>query len=79
MVSEQIDIAVKYRFSDLGEEGTKVLQGSKVTFKGFIGVIFKLFGFLLRSSSCRAAQEEMESLKRYCEGQPASAMDDHGL
>ena len=76
MVGDQFDIQVKYKFTDLGAEGTRVLQGPKVSGKGMAGFFFKFFGWLMRSASCQAAQREMDSLKAFCE---RSAVDDDGL
>jgi uncharacterized protein YndB with AHSA1/START domain len=69
MVGEQFQMQVKYTFTDKGAEGVRVLQGTRITGKGILAVIFKLFGRFMIKSGCQAAQRELENLKAYCERQ----------
>jgi len=74
MTGKHFDIEADYRFDDLGGGRTRVTQSSTVNGKGLLSLAFTLFGWLMSKSSCKAAQDEMESLRRYCEAQiPAPA------
>lgn len=72
MTSPSFDILAEYDFEDLGGR-TRVTQRSTVTPKGFVKLIFILFGWAMKKSSCRAAENELESLKQHLEnGEGAS-------
>ena len=66
LTGKHFDIEAEYIFEDL-QGTTQVTQRSTVKGKGLTGVIFTLFGWAMKKSSCKAAQEEMESLRRFCE------------
>lgn len=66
MTGGSFDIDVEYRFEDLRGK-TRVTQKSDVKGKGFMRVLLPVMGVLMRKSSCRALQNELDSLKRHCE------------
>ena len=68
MTGDMFDLDVEYSFEDLGER-TRVYQTSDVTPKGMIKIFFLLFGWLMKKSSCKALDNELESLKKFCESQ----------
>ena len=66
------DIEAEYHFEDLGGR-TRVTQETTVHGKGLTRVMFFLFGWLMNKQSCKAANNELESLKAKLEsgaGQP---------
>lgn len=72
LTGDMFDIEADYTFEDLGGR-TRVTQKSNVTGKGFFRVVLFLCGWLMTKSSCKATQNELNSLKRFCEEQPAPA------
>jgi len=64
---DMFNIDAIYQFEKLSEQETRVTQDSRVTPKGFMKVFFVLFGWLMKKSGCDGVQEELESLKTYCE------------
>ncbi len=68
---DSFDIDAEYTFEDLSGR-TRVTQRSSVTAKGWFKIFLLLFGWVMRKSSCDAASQELESLKRFCESQPDS-------
>ncbi len=66
MVGDYFDIIAEYRFEDLGGR-TRVTVCSSVKGKGFTSVMFFLFGWLMKKSSCDAQSKELESLKSHAE------------
>jgi len=69
---DQFDIDVEYTFEDLAGR-TRVTQDSKVQAKGLFRVFLFCFGWLFKRASCKAQENELASLKNYCEGAPAEA------
>ncbi len=71
LVGAQFDIEARYAFEDLGGR-TRVTQVSSVKPKTLaFKIIFGCFGWLMKKSSCNAANKEMESLKRHLENDEA--------
>jgi hypothetical protein len=68
MVGKQFDIFAEYTFEDLGGR-TRVNQRSVVTAKGFMKIVFIFMGWMMKKSSCDAAQKEFDNLKRLLEKQ----------
>jgi hypothetical protein len=66
MKGKQFDIEADYRFDDLGGR-TRVTQRSTVKGKGVVKVMFLLFGWLMRKSSCNALEKELACLKMLIE------------
>jgi len=66
MKGKQFDIEAEYMFEDRGG-GTRVTQRSSVHGKGFVKVIFFLFGWLMKKSSSSALENELHNLKRLME------------
>ncbi|QDU36350.1 Polyketide cyclase / dehydrase and lipid transport [Maioricimonas rarisocia] len=71
LTGRQFDIEAVYTFEDLGGQ-TRVTQHSVVEGKGFFKVFLALFGWAMHKANCQATQRELESLKTYCETQPAT-------
>lgn len=74
LTGEAFDIEVAYLFEDLSGR-TRVTQVSDIAPKGFLKVIFVLFGWMMKKSSCRALEKELNSLKSFCEQQSAAAAE----
>ncbi|MGI9455572.1 MAG: SRPBCC family protein [Aeoliella sp.] len=72
MTGDMFDLDVEYTFDDLGGR-TRVTQRSQIKGKGWVKVMFFLFGWMMNKSSCNALENEFESLKRFCESQPVAA------
>jgi uncharacterized protein YndB with AHSA1/START domain len=71
MTGKMFDIEAAYTFEDLGYR-TKVTQLSNVKGKGGMQLFFLLFGWLMNKSSRDGLAKELNSLKKYCESQPAA-------
>lgn len=71
MKGKQFDMAVEYRFEDLGGQ-TRVTQRSVVQAKGFLKLFFTLFGRLMNKASCEAQARELASLKAKAEALPTN-------
>lgn len=67
LTGKMFDIDVVYRFEAVTPERTRVTQISIVTPKGFLKLIFTLFGWMMVKANCDAALKELNQLKRYCE------------
>ena len=63
---KSFDLDVEYQFEVVGE-GTRVTQISDVHPKGFLKIIFALFGWLMVRSSGDELTKELQSLKSFCE------------
>lgn len=74
MTGDAFDIEAEYTFEDISGR-TRVTQKSTVTGKGFFKVFMALFGWLMDKSSCKALEKELDSLKRFCEREPAATSD----
>lgn len=72
LTGELFDIESEYRFEDLAT-GVRVTQATSVTGKGFFRLFMLAFGWLLKGSHCKASEEELASLKRFCESTAAAA------
>ena len=62
LTGKMFDIDAEYRFEDLGGR-TRVTQESTVYGKGFVKVMFFLFGWLMKKQGREAVNHELESLK----------------
>ncbi len=63
---EHFSIKVVYQFESI-ENGTRVTQDSYVRPEHWLmKIMFSTMGWLMKSGSCKALQEELESLKQYC-------------
>ena len=60
------EIDVHYLFEDL-DGRTRVTQRSVVGGKGFVKVMFTLFGWAIKGAGCKTQENELQSLKRHCE------------
>ena len=66
LAGASFDIDVEYRFEDLGGR-TRVTQVSHVQGKGLMRLMLGCCGWMMKKSSCDAAQKELDSLKQFCE------------
>jgi uncharacterized membrane protein len=67
LTGKSFDIEAEYRFEDLNGGRTRVTQESTVSGKGFVKVMFFLFGWLMNKQGCKAVTNELESLKQKLE------------
>jgi len=74
LVGDSFDIDAAYFFEPI-PEGTRVTQKAVISPKGFLKVVFFLFGWAMRKSSCNEVGKELDSLKSVVESQdePAGA------
>ncbi len=72
LTSDMFDIETEFIFEDLSER-TLVTQRANVTGKGIYKLIMFLIGWLMKKSHCKASDNELVSLKRFCENQPNPA------
>ncbi|MAG93913.1 MAG: hypothetical protein CMJ48_09210 [Planctomycetaceae bacterium] len=70
LTGDMFDIETEYRFEDLSGR-TRVTQRANVKGKGFFKVFMFLFGWMMGKSHCKATENELESLKRFCESSTA--------
>ena len=68
LTGTMFDIETEFTFEDLSGR-TRVTQTADVTGKGFFKLFMFLFGWMMHKSHCKASEDELESLKRFCEGQ----------
>ncbi len=66
LTGQQFDVEAEYLFEDLGGR-TRVTQRSTVAPKGFLKIVFFLFGWMMKKSTCKAVQNELNNLKRLME------------
>ncbi|QEG38512.1 SRPBCC family protein [Roseimaritima ulvae] len=66
LTGKSFDIEAEYRFDDLNGR-TRVTQESTVTGKGFVRIMFFLFGWLMNKQGCDAVRKELQSLKEKLE------------
>ena len=71
---KMFDIDAEYTFEDLSGR-TRVTQHSQVTAKGFFRVFLFLFGWMMKKSSCKALDDELNSLKQFCEQRAPAAIN----
>lgn len=69
LTGEMFDIETAFSFEDLSGR-TRVTQFANVTGKGFFKVFMSLFGWMMNKAHCKASDNELASLKQYCEQQP---------
>ena len=66
LTGQMFDIETEYEFEDLSGR-TRVTQRAAVTGKGFFKVFMFLFGWMMNKSHCKASENELQSLKKFCE------------
>ena len=66
MQGKQFRMEVNYTFTE-NDNRTQVTQHSQVHAKGFLKVMFALFGWAMKKSGCDALDKELASLKKCCE------------
>jgi hypothetical protein len=74
LTGEMFDIETEYLFEDLAGR-TRVTQRADVAGKGFFKLFMFLFGWLMNKSHCKATENELHSLKRFCEEYPGPSTD----
>ena len=67
MTGKRFDIEATYQFEDLGNGRTRVSEDAVISPKGFMKVFLTLFGWMFRTSGCKAMENELLSLKRLLE------------
>lgn len=67
LTGRSFDIEAEYRFEALNGR-TRVTQESTVSGKGFVRIMFFLFGWLMNKQGCKAVSRELENLKKKLEG-----------
>ena len=72
LTGKLFDIEAAYMFEDLGGR-TRVTQVSNVYGKGFFKLFLRLFGRMMQKASCSATENELVSLKRFCEAREATS------
>ncbi len=65
------DIDTQFTFDDLSGR-TRVTQSADVTGNGLFKVLLFLFGCMMSRLHCRASEQELKSLKRFCENRNAA-------
>lgn len=73
LVGQQFDIDLTYNFEALDENRTRVTQISTVTPKGYLKIVFALFGWMMNKSNCDALQQELLALKTEAENHQPTA------
>lgn len=66
LVGDTFDIEAAYLFESTSS-GTRVTQKSVISPKGFLKVVFFLFGWMMGKAGCDEAQKELDNLKRVLE------------
>ena len=66
MTGDHFDIESEFTFEELAGR-TRVTQTATVNAKGFFKLFMFLFGWMMNKSHCKASEDELNSLKRYCE------------
>lgn len=66
LTNDMLDIETEFTFEDLSGR-TRVTQTANVSGKGFYKLLMFLFGWLMNKSSCKSSEDELNSLKRFCE------------
>jgi len=61
------EIDAAYDFESLDYQRTRVTQHSTVTGKGFLKIVFSLFGWLMVKAGAKAQEAELVNLKRMLE------------
>ncbi len=74
LIGEMFDIEAEYRFEDMNGR-TRVTQESTVKGKGFLKIMFFLFGWFMNKQSCQAVTEELKNLKKQLEAGARQAED----
>lgn len=67
LTGKMFDIDAEYRFEDLNGR-TRVTQESTVKGKGFVRIVFFLFGWLMTRQNCKVVNDELDNLKMKLEG-----------
>lgn len=67
LTGDMFDIDTEFTFEDLSGR-TRVTQTADVTGKGFFRLFMFLFGWMMYRSHCKSSENELECLKRFCEG-----------
>lgn len=72
MTHKSLDLDVLYTFEEI-PSGTRVTQNSHAIGKGVFKIMLPLMGWMMKKSTCDAQQNELHSLKKYCEEQIPTA------
>ena len=66
LAGTKFNIVADYDFTDLGDR-TRVTQSAEITGKGFLKVVFFLFGRAMQKAGSKAQESELGNLKRIME------------
>ena len=72
MTGTMFDIETEFRFEDLSGR-TRVTQTANVTGKGFFRLFMFVCGWMMNKSHCKASENELDSLKNFCESRDPAA------
>ena len=64
LVGKQFDIDITQTFEALDDNRTRFTQISEVHPKGFLKIVFALFGWMMNKSNCDALDKELQVLKK---------------
>ncbi len=68
MTNAMLDIETQFTFEEVSGK-TRVTQNATVKGKGIYKLMMFVFGLFAHKSSCKASENELNCLKRYCESQ----------
>ncbi|EMI15706.1 polyketide cyclase/dehydrase, partial [Rhodopirellula maiorica SM1] len=76
LTGTMFDIDAEYVFDDLNGR-TRVTQRATVTGKGFFRWFILLLGWTMKRSHCKSSEQEMQSLKQFCESKASTGETQH--
>lgn len=74
LTGKMFDIETEFTFEDLSGR-TRVTQMANVTGKGFFRIFLMCMGWMISKSQCKASEDELKSLKQFCENRSAAVAD----
>jgi len=69
LTGDLFDLETVYTFQDLGGR-TRVTQTCGVTGRGLVRFLMLLMGWRMKLSHCQASQNELRTLKQFCQKRP---------
>lgn len=72
LVGKQFDIDITQTFEALDDNRTRFTQISEVHPKGFLKIVFALFGWMMNKPNCDALDKELQVLKKAEAHQPTN-------
>ena len=74
LTGDMFDIDTEFTFEDLSGR-TRVTQRANVAGKGLFKLFMFLFGWMMNKSHCKASENELDGLKRFCEERVGSTVE----